>query len=95
MHTHGKANGVVHKEQDLPVTYVLASKGKDHNEYTQKLKRVDVMTTYPVGDFVGVEGPRDARDTVPRLNQASRAKTDGNPPMTQLVVNKLHAQYVT
>ena len=58
MHTHGKANGVVHKEQDLPVTYVLASKGKDHNEYT-------------------------------------RAKTDGNPPMTQLVVNKLHTQSVT
>jgi hypothetical protein len=45
------------------VTYVLASKGKDHNEYTQKLKRVDVMTTYPVIDFVGVEGTRDARDT--------------------------------
>ena len=49
-------------EQDLQVTDILGSKGKDHGGYSQKLESVDVLTPYPGGDYVGVEGPRDARD---------------------------------
>jgi len=36
VHAHSEAGGVVHKEQDLPVTHILGSKGKDHGEYSQK-----------------------------------------------------------
>ncbi len=81
MHARGEASGVVHKEPDLPVTHILGSKGKDRDEYSQKMKTVVVCTFYRVGDFVGVEGPRDARDATPRLNQPGRAYIAGNPSM--------------
>ena len=83
MHARGEARGVVHKEQDLPVTHILGSNVEDHDEYNQKLKSVDVLMTYPVGDFVGLEGPRDTRNEAPHLNQSSRAYiTPGISPMT-------------
>ena len=91
VHARGEANGIVPKEQDLPVSHILGSKGRDHGEYSPKLESVDVLTEYPVGDYVGVEGPRDARGAVPRLNQPSRSNIAGNPPILQLVVNKQHA----
>ena len=53
-----------------------------------------MLTPYRVGDYVGVEGPRDARDAVPLLNQSSRTNITGNPPMTQLVVSKQYVQSV-
>jgi hypothetical protein len=82
VHARGEASGVVHREQDLPVTHILGSKGKDRSEYSQKLKSVNVLTSYRVGDYVGVEGPRDARDAAPRLNQPGRAYIAGKPAVT-------------
>ena len=38
VHTLDKTSGVVHKEQDLPVTHILGSKGKDRDEYRQNLE---------------------------------------------------------
>jgi hypothetical protein len=61
VHARGEGNGIVPKEQDLPVSHILGSQGRDHGEYCPKLESVDVLTEYPVGDYVGVEGQRDAR----------------------------------
>ncbi len=43
MHARDEVNGVVHEEQDLQVTHILGSKGKDRGGYNQTLENVDVM----------------------------------------------------
>ncbi len=64
------------------IGHVRGPKGKDRSEYSQKLKSVNVLTPYRVGDYVGVEGPRDARDAAPRLNQPGRAYIAEKPTVT-------------
>jgi hypothetical protein len=44
VHARGEASGVVHEEQDLPVTTILGSKHKDRGECSQKFKSVDIST---------------------------------------------------
>ena len=88
MDTRGEASGIVHKEHYLSIEHVLGSKSKDHGEYSQKLKSVDVLTPFLVGDFVGVDGPGNTRDVVPCLDKPSLTETARDPPMTKLVVNE-------